>query len=66
MVVIQGRNSAPLLHLWSTMVKIVSWPWLFGSPVIRSMAIWLNRSVFSRMVILNRGTFGRCIKFLFC
>jgi hypothetical protein len=41
-VVLHGRNSAALVQPWSTMVKIVSYPLLGGSWVIKSMAITLN------------------------
>ena len=40
MVVWHGRNNAPLEHPWLTMVRMASKPLLFGSPVIRSIAIY--------------------------
>ena len=38
-VIVQGKNVAALVHLWSTMVRIASFPLLFGSWVMRSMDI---------------------------
>ena len=45
MVVVQGKKTAALEHLWSTIIKIALNPCLVGSPVIKSMVIVLNRSV---------------------
>ena len=45
MVISQGRKTAALEHQWSTIVKIALNPHLADSPVIRSMATVLNRSV---------------------
>ena len=52
MVERQGRKMAPCEHPWSTMVRMLSKPWLLGSPVIRSIAIWVKGSTFSGTVIL--------------
>ena len=46
MFVVQGRKIAALEHLWSTIVRMALKPHLLGSPVIRSMAMVWNRSVF--------------------
>ena len=46
MVVIQGRNVAALVHPWSIMVSIVSFPLLFGSWVMRSIDTTLNGYAF--------------------
>ena len=42
--VLQGRNTAAREHPWSTMVRMVLWLCLSGSPVIKSMAtLWNGR-----------------------
>ena len=38
-VVEHGRNKAAHEHPWSTMVRMASFPLIFGKLVIRSMAI---------------------------
>ena len=52
-------------QLWSTIVRMLSHPRLFGRPVIRSMATWVNGSISSGTVILYRGTQVQCVRFLF-
>jgi len=52
MVLWQGRNMAPLEHLWLTMVRILLYPQLFGRPVIKSITTWVNSGVLSGIVIL--------------
>ena len=46
MVVVQGRNVAALVHLWSTMVSIASFPLLFGSWVMKSIDTTLKGHAF--------------------
>src|SRR6266851_5641066 len=48
------------------MVSMLSYPRLFGSPVIRSMATWENGGLSLGTVILYRGAFVQCMRFLFC
>src|SRR5216683_5376274 len=48
------------------MVRMLSYPRLFGSPVIRSMAIWANGGALLGTEILYRGTLVWCMRFLFC
>ena len=38
-VVEHGRNRAALEHPWSMIVRIASFPLMFGRPVIKSIAI---------------------------
>ena len=52
MVERQGRKIAPREHPWSTMVRILSNPQLLGSPVIRSIAIWVKGGALFGTVIL--------------
>ena len=66
MFVVHGRNIAPRVHLWSTMVRMLSYPLLLGSLVMRSIAIWVNGGAFSGTDILYSGVRGWCMRFLFC
>ena len=59
MVVVHGRKIAPQEHLWSTMVRMASYPLLLGSPVIRSMATWEKGLALGSAGILNSGVFNR-------
>src|SRR3984893_12768548 len=64
-VVLHGRKSAALVHPWSTIVRIASYPLLGGSCVIRSMATTSNGTAVIGTGIRYSGVafFGR---FLFC
>jgi hypothetical protein len=42
MLILQGINTAVQEHLWSTMVRMASFPQCLGRPVIRSIAICWN------------------------
>src|SRR5216683_8248681 len=53
-------------HPWSTMVSMLSWPRLLGSPVMRSIATWEKGGLSFGTVILYRGVFVLCVRFLFC
>ena len=48
---LHGRKSAALEHPWSVIVRIVSYPLLQGSLVIKSIATVSNGSVFGLLVI---------------
>ena len=45
--VVHGRNSAAHVQLWSTIVRIASYPSLLGSPVMRSIATCMKGVGFS-------------------
>ena len=60
------RNKAALEHPWSTIVRMASLPFIFGRPVIRSIAICWNGRESSGVVIQYKGVLGQCIRFLFC
>src|SRR3984893_12423961 len=64
-VVLQGRKRAALVHPWSTMVRMASYPLLGGSWVIRSIAITSKGTAVTGTGIRYSGVafFGR---FLFC
>ena len=66
MVVEQGKNTAALVHPWSTIVKMALLPWLLGSWVIRSMATTWKGNGVGAAGIWNRGVSLQCMKFLFC
>src|SRR6201996_8876630 len=66
MVVAQGRNTAALEHLWSTMVRMASYGPFGGSCMIRSMATTSKGIASCGTGILYKGTLVRCVRFLFC
>jgi hypothetical protein len=51
MVVLHGRNTAALEHPWSTIVSIMSFLCIDGSPMIRSMVTLWNGQAFSSVGI---------------
>src|SRR6266436_10034642 len=65
-VVLQGRKIAPREHPWSTIVRMASFPWHIGNPVIRSIAILWKGSVFGVVGMRNKGVFVLWVWILFC
>jgi hypothetical protein len=59
MVVEQGRKIAAREHPWSTIVSMVSYPSLLGSPMMRSMAMWEKGLVLMLDGIRNIGILMR-------
>ena len=55
MFVVHGRKIAALEHPWLMIVNIALKPCLLGSPVIRSMAMVWNGSVFGEVGIQYIG-----------
>ena len=66
MVVVQGMKIAALEHPWSTMVNIASFPFTWGRPMIRSIAIWEKGFVSGIVVIPKGGVFFLWVWILFC
>ena len=56
-IVEHGRKIAALEQPWSTMVSIVSFPFTWGKPVIKSIAICENSFMFRVVVIPKSGVF---------
>ena len=57
MVVKQGMKIAALEQPWSTMVSMASFPFTWGKPVIRSIAICEKGFMFSIVIIPKSGVF---------
>ena len=64
-VVEHGRKIATLEQPWSTIVSIKSFPFTWGKPVIRSIAICENGLMFGVVVILKSGVFLLWVWILF-
>jgi hypothetical protein len=65
-VVEHGMNKAAREHPWSTIVRIASWPRLFGRPVMRSIATCEKGVASDGGGMRNNGVLTRCVRFLFC
>ena len=65
-VVEHGRKIATLEQPWSTMVSIMSFPFTWGRPIIRSIAICENGLMFGVVVILKSGVLLLWVWILFC
>jgi len=65
-VVSHAKKIAACEHPWSTIMRIASFPWMDGSPVIRSMATCWNGHVLGSVGMQYRETLAQCIRILFC
>ena len=66
MVVAHGMKTAALEQPWSTIVSIASFLFIWGRPVIRSIAIWEKGFMLGVVVIPKGGVFFLWVWILFC
>ena len=66
MVVAHGIKIAALEQPWSTMVSIAFFPFTWGRPMIRSIAIWVNSFMLGVVIIPKGGIFFLWVWILFC